>query len=138
MEPELTALAASGATTLVTLMATDAWTQVRDRVARLLRRPTAADDLETYRGELEAARRDGDTEAAGDVEAQWRRELRRVLAEDPAAAAELRAILAEAEAAQGGAQGEGGGRVTNVVSGGRQGTVIQGRDFHIDGGLHLG
>ena len=133
MEPELTALAASGATTLVTLMATDAWTRVRDRVARLLGRPSAAEDLEAYRSELAAAHDDGDTEAAADVEAQWRRELRRVLAEDPAAAAELRAILAEA----GVDDAPGGGEVTNVISGGVQhGTVIQGRDFH--GGVHLG
>ncbi|CAM5454626.1 hypothetical protein SCALM49S_06622 [Streptomyces californicus] len=38
MEAELTALAAWGATTFVGLMATEAWSQVRGRLARVLGR----------------------------------------------------------------------------------------------------
>ncbi|MFE9461837.1 hypothetical protein [Streptomyces californicus] len=99
MEAELTALAASGATTFVGLMATEAWSQVRGRLARFLGR--GADDevvdaeLEESRAELAAARAEDDEEAAADIEAAWRNRLRRTLRADPGAAGELRAILEE-------------------------------------------
>ncbi|MFH9610679.1 hypothetical protein [Streptomyces sp. NPDC017448] len=97
MEAELTALAASGATTFVGLMATEAWTQVRGRLARFLGRGEDGEvvdaELEESREELLAAHRDGDEEAAADVAAEWRIRLRRTLRDDPEAAGELRAIL---------------------------------------------
>lgn len=99
MEAELTALAASGATTFVGLMATEAWTQVRGRVARILARgeDTEAVDaeLEESRAELTAARADADEETAADIEAEWRTRLRRALRANPETADELRGLLAE-------------------------------------------
>ncbi|MFJ4411757.1 hypothetical protein [Streptomyces sp. NPDC088910] len=157
MDAELAALAASGATQVVTLMASDAWTQVRDRLARFLARGsggsagaaaedgTAADDgttgaavragdetaaldeLQLSRAELTAARDSGDADAAADIEAGWRTRLRRVLRDDPAAAAELRLLLEELAPAP----GRGSVSVVNntVNDGVFHAPVIQGRDI---------
>ncbi|MDW4897329.1 hypothetical protein ACIG0A_23830 [Streptomyces californicus] len=99
MEAELTALAASGATTFVGLMATEAWSQVRGRLAGVLGRGEGDEvidaELEESRAELTAARAEGDQQAAADIEAAWRNRLRRTLRADPAAAEELRAVLEE-------------------------------------------
>lgn len=106
MEAELAQLAASGATSLVGLMVTDAWTQVRGRLARFFARggadggeEAASADLERSRDELAAARQAGDTATAEDVRAEWRLRLRRALQADPEAAGELRRLLAELEPA---------------------------------------
>ncbi|MEU7041316.1 hypothetical protein AB0A77_09665 [Streptomyces varsoviensis] len=136
MEAELAALAASGATTVVGLMASDAWTQAKQRLARFFARggdESAVDgELELSRAELAAARDESDELTAADIEADWRQRLRRVLRTDPAAAEELRALLAEV----GPAEGERGGPVHNTVSGSvHNGSVVQGRDF--SGGLNL-
>ncbi|MXG28606.1 hypothetical protein [Streptomyces sp. YIM 132580] len=99
MEAELAALAASGATTFVGLMATEAWSQVRGRLARFLARGDdsgAVDaELEESREELVAARRSGDEESAEDIAAAWRVRLRRALRDNPEAAGELRDLLDE-------------------------------------------
>ncbi|MEV1049487.1 hypothetical protein [Streptomyces sp. NPDC049916] len=119
MEAELMTLAASGATTVVGLMATEAWTQVRGRVARFLSRgenPEAADvQLEVSRAELAAARADADEVTAADIEAEWRTRLRRALHADPEAAGELRALLDELAPVRSPAPSVS---VTNTVSGG--------------------
>ncbi|MEU5459413.1 hypothetical protein AB0H48_32325 [Streptomyces globisporus] len=87
MEAELAALAASGATTLVGLMATEAWTQVRGRLARFLGRGEDDEvidaELEESREELIAARRNGDEDGAADVAAEWRIRIRRALRDNP-------------------------------------------------------
>ncbi|MFI0937864.1 hypothetical protein [Streptomyces sp. NPDC021020] len=102
MEAELAGLAASGATTVVGLMASDAWAQVRARLARFLARGGAegaeeavSADLERSRGELAEARQARDAGVEDDVRAEWRLRLRRTLQADPAAADELRRMLAE-------------------------------------------
>ncbi|WP_063762252.1 hypothetical protein [Streptomyces sp. NRRL F-5123] len=102
MEAELAGLAASGATTVVGLMASDAWAQVRARLARFLARggaegaeEAASADLERSRGELVEARQARDAGTEDDVLAEWRLRLRRTLQADPAAAEELRRMLAE-------------------------------------------
>ncbi|SHL95164.1 hypothetical protein [Actinacidiphila paucisporea] len=133
MEAELTALATSGATTVVGLMASDAWAQVRGRLARFFARGGEAGavdaELEQSRQELTAARAADDDLAAGDVEAEWRTRLRRTLGADPAAAEELRRLLAELDPA--GAAGQAPTSVVhNTFSGGvNHGVVMQGRDF---------
>jgi len=134
VEAELAGLAASGATTLVGLMVSDAWAQARERVARFFARGAnggaAAAELQESQVELLSARESGDAEAADDVEAEWRTRLRRLLRADPAAAEELRALLMEL-----GPLANGGPAVVvhNTVSGGVQhGPVIQGQNF---GGL---
>ncbi|MFE6986392.1 hypothetical protein [Streptomyces griseus] len=131
MEAELTALAASGATTFVGLMATEAWTQVRGRVARFLARgeDTEAVDaeLEESRAELTAARADADEETAADIEAEWRTRLRRALRANPEAAAQLRDLLDELAPLQPAGHTVS---VTNTISGGTQhGPVFQGEKF---------
>jgi hypothetical protein len=99
MEAELAGLATSGAATLVGLMVTDVWTQARERLARFFGRGAGEDasaaELAASQQELVAARAAGDEEAAADIEAAWRSRLRRALREDPAAADELRTLLAE-------------------------------------------
>lgn len=99
VEAELTALAASGATSLVGLMVSDAWGQVRGRLAAFFARGgdggTVGGQLDSSRAELVAAQQAGDADTAADVADEWRARLRRVLRADPAAAAELRALLDE-------------------------------------------
>ncbi|MGR8011182.1 hypothetical protein [Streptomyces hypolithicus] len=139
MEAELVALATAGATALVQQMVTDSWSHARGRVAAIFSRSasgTAADEdavegeLEVSRGELTAARDAGDEQTAADVEAEWRTRLRRTLVADPAAAAELRALLDElTRTSEAGAAREAGARegdVHNSISGGVQhGPVVQ-------------
>lgn len=119
-------------------MVSDAWGQVRGRLAAFFARggdgQPVDGQLESSRAELVAARQGGDAGATADTTAdvtdEWRARLRRVLRADPAAAAELRALLDEF----GPAAGSGSISVVhNTVSGGdsRGGTVVQGRDFTI-------
>ncbi|PVE04344.1 hypothetical protein [Streptomyces scopuliridis] len=136
MEVELAALATSGATTVVALMATEGWNAVRSRVAALLQRGSRAqEDPNRVEGELELERRevadrDGDDAAViADLEAVWRIRLRQLLREDPSASAALRELIAENSPAR--------GAVHNTISGGgfQQG-VIQTGSIH--GDVHLG
>jgi hypothetical protein len=110
MEAELASLAVSGANTLVGLMASDGWQAVRSRVAALFRhRDDVAGELEESRAEL--------TAAAGTA---WRLRLRRLLRDDPAAAAALRELIAEY------ASDADRTVVHNTISGGDiRGSVIQ-------------
>ncbi|WP_322936389.1 hypothetical protein [Actinacidiphila alni] len=126
----MAALVSSGATTVVALMASDAWTQVRDRVAAFFGRgetTAATAELQRSQDDLLAARAEGDEAAAsGDIEAAWRSRLRSVLRADPAAADELRRLLDELAPALDGRTVV----VHNSVSGGVQhGPVVQGQNF---------
>ncbi|MCW8383390.1 hypothetical protein NA749_041890 [Streptomyces justiciae] len=102
MDPEL--LVQTAGVTVVGLMATDAWQRTRDGVVTLWRRvrPQQADEvstaLEETREEILVALREGDSVSAEDLERDWRRRLRRLLAADPSVAQELDRILAEARA----------------------------------------
>jgi hypothetical protein len=133
MDTELVALASSGATTLVGLMVGDAWAQARTRFAALLgggrpaRQEAAEEDLDEAREELLAAReRDNGGTAGEELAAEWRNRLRRALAADPAAVAELRALLAELTPQ---AQQPDAGSVHNEISGRISGPVVQGHTF---------
>ncbi|WP_234376957.1 hypothetical protein [Streptomyces sp. TP-A0356] len=128
---ELTALAAAGATALVTQMVTDGWAQVRDRVAAFFAGRRGGDgevvqgELERSRAELVAARDAGDEETASDIQDEWRSRLRRTLRNDPQAVSELRSLLDELAP---NANTGSGGTVNNTISGGVQhGTVVQAR-----------
>jgi len=102
LDPEVLAQAAG--TTVVALMATDAWQRTREGVVTLWRRvrPAQADEvstaLEETREEILVAHREGDSTGAEDLERDWRRRLRRLLAADPSVAQELESVLAEARA----------------------------------------
>lgn len=94
MEAELATLAVSGATTVVGLMAGDAWTAAKSRVVALFRQgrsePAAVEDeLEESRRELIAARDEEDEAVAAGVQALWLMRLRRLLQENPDLAVKL-------------------------------------------------
>ncbi|WP_032918264.1 hypothetical protein [Streptomyces rimosus] len=131
MDAELTALATAGATALVQQMVTEGWAQARQRVAAFFSRRGGGGEEEALEGELEvsrtelvAAQRGGDEAGEADVEAEWRVRLRRALRDDPAAAEELRRLLAELRP-----DTEPGVTVRDVhntmTGGAHRGTVIQ-------------
>ncbi|WP_328311854.1 hypothetical protein OG432_17385 [Streptomyces sp. NBC_00442] len=97
-------LVQSAGTTVVALMATDAWQTTRAGIVALWRRvrPVQADEIELALGETReeilAARRAGDEDGVHDLERDWWRRLARLLAADPEAARELETLLAEARA----------------------------------------
>ncbi|MFD7664138.1 hypothetical protein [Streptomyces sp. NPDC059788] len=141
MDAELTALATAGATALVQQMVTEGWAQARQQVAAFFSRRRGGEEEEALEGELEmsrtelvAAQRSGDEDGAADVAAEWRVRLRRALRDNPAAAGELRQLLAELRPDEG--TGTEVGEVHNTISGGVQhGTVIQ---AGVVSGLNLG
>jgi hypothetical protein len=98
MEAELMALAASGASTLITLMVSDAWAQTKDRLAAILGR--AGDEKEMLR-ELEASRAvlvsalaEADEAKAAAVEGEWRSRLSRLLLSDVNCVGDLQQLAA--------------------------------------------
>jgi hypothetical protein len=101
MDVDLAVLWSTAATTLVTLMTTDSWQQVKAGFADLWRRacPGQADaveaDLESARAAAVAARRDGDEEAKGELAAEWRSRLRRLAGTDESLQAEVRRLVEE-------------------------------------------
>ncbi|MFF3910575.1 hypothetical protein ACFYZJ_32580 [Streptomyces sp. NPDC001848] len=116
MDAELTALASSGATTLIGLMVTDGWQQVRRRFSAIFghRSADVDEELERSRNALVAARQAMDATAADDLEAEWRSRLRRLLATDPAATERLRAVLDELAGPVGGVHTETHFRDTTI------------------------
>ncbi|MFI0937597.1 hypothetical protein [Streptomyces sp. NPDC021020] len=129
LEQALAALAASGGAAVVTAAGTDAWTELRARLARwfgrgsdrretatLERLDTAAAELESAPGaELEAVR--------GRVGVVWTNRIRDVLedlddGERASAADELRALLAELPAAP-------------VQMSATDGSLVAGGDVHV-------
>lgn len=145
MEAELTALATSGATTLVGLMISDSWDHVRDRLGEFFVRHhgngigEAPEELDVSRQELVAAHETGDgltaARAAAGLTAVWRSRLHRLARTNPAVAEEfLRMLDSLSDRPQ-----EPPTTVRNVVSGGTQhGPVIQsgritGMVFHSPG-----
>ncbi|QKW07122.1 hypothetical protein HUT18_12650 [Streptomyces sp. NA04227] len=139
MEAELAALAASAATSVVSVMVTETWTQVRGRLVRFLNRGGDEREQEALEGEVQldqeeltAAHASGDEQAAADVEAGWRTRMRRALLADPAAAEELRAILRELDQAQ---PPRPSVVVNNTVSGGTyHAPVVMAQN--VSGGIH--
>ncbi|OLT24340.1 hypothetical protein BJF83_24305 [Nocardiopsis sp. CNR-923] len=90
MDPVITTLAATAASTLVQAMTTDAWALARDRVAAVFGGGTTVQELERARGEVVEHQGLGPV-----VEQEWRGRLTRYLATHPEAVAQLRAVLEE-------------------------------------------
>ncbi|MFD7972388.1 hypothetical protein [Streptomyces clavifer] len=104
----MTALAMTGATTIVAAMATSAWQTTRDGTARLFNR--GGRDLPVLQAQLDGdadivaedddtdiVAEDDDTDGARqDLVGPWRRRLTALLREHPEVAAELRALVDEA------------------------------------------
>jgi hypothetical protein len=102
----LTALASAGGTALVTAMVTDGWEGARARFARLLGRGDAA-QAEAVAGRLEQSRAALVQVPASDLErvraeqeVVWRTRLEDLLEQDPGVEHELRALIAEVQAAR--------------------------------------
>ncbi|MCX5377828.1 hypothetical protein [Streptomyces sp. NBC_00091] len=132
---DVAALVTAGATTVVGLMASDAWKYASGRFARLLGRgeddpgqeEALTRELRASRAELLLARADGDEVAADRVEEAWRDRLREVLRQDEAAARELAQLLDEVNP---GWREPAAPTVSNTISGGTfNAQVYQGRDF---------
>ncbi|MGW0391201.1 hypothetical protein ACWDYJ_09915 [Streptomyces sp. NPDC003042] len=132
---DVSALVTAGATTVVGLMASDAWTYVGGRFARLLGHgdgdaapeEAVALELRSSRAELLMARADGDEAAAARVEEGWRERLRALLQQDEAAARELAELLDEVNP---GWREPAAPAVHNTISGGTfNSQVFLGQDF---------
>ncbi|MFD6619788.1 hypothetical protein ACFWFB_31600 [Streptomyces albidoflavus] len=133
MDPEVTSLAQSAGTTLVTLMAADAWQRTRDGFTQLWRRmqperaETVAAELEAGREDVLAAMAANDQETLAELRAQWQGFLRRLVVARPDAAAELRRLLDELDP-----DGSAARQVTQHATASGQARVYQaGRDQHI-------
>src|SRR5690349_5269151 len=89
-------LATSAATSLATAVGTEAWAFARERFARLLGR---GDDERTAlarrRLDATAAEVEASPDALAQQQAVWQTRLTDLIEEDPAVAAELRALVAE-------------------------------------------
>jgi len=132
METELAVLAASGATTIVQLMAQDAWTTAKERVLALFG-GRGANGVESVEAELDethaVAVADGDDVGLAPFVSQWQARLLVLLQQDPGTAEQVRALVAESA--------DRTGSVQNVISGGEfRGPVIQTRT--INGDLNFG
>ena len=133
MDAEVALLAQSAGTTLVALMATDAWHRARDGITQLWRR-TQPERAETVAAELEAGREDVLAAAAADdqqtleeLRLQWQGAVRRLLVARPDAVAELRALLDQLDPV-----GSVARQITQHATASGQARVYQaGRDQHI-------
>ena len=125
MDAELADLMAVGSGALVTAAAGDLWNLIRDSLSHLFGRDrnqgVVTAELELDHARLSAAREVGDSTVADEIQRRWHVELTAAIERDPLAASELRQLLAAVQRQQA-AQPM---RVRNVVSGGRQGKVIQ-------------
>ncbi|GFE26478.1 hypothetical protein WKI65_22375 [Streptomyces sp. MS1.AVA.3] len=130
MDSELAALAASGATTLVSLMVTDSWTHARELVGRFFSRIGAdvdtVADLDSARALLLSAQAANGTQTADDVTFQWRAYLQHLLQAGSATGDDLRDLLASLQRLANTAPGTQRVTVHNDISGGAQhGPIIQ-------------
>ncbi|MGV9424456.1 hypothetical protein ACWDO7_09250 [Streptomyces sp. NPDC003656] len=101
MADELAAFAQTAGTTLVALMATDAFHRAKQAVIELWHRvrpaETAAvsDQLEATRAALMQARAQGDEEREGELAARWQERLALLFAADPRAIGTLQQAFVE-------------------------------------------
>ena len=136
MGPEIAELARTAGTTMVTLMAGQAWESAREGLVSLWQRfqPDRAEavcgELEATREDLLLAQRTGDADTESELTAEWQAKVRRLLIARPEVAEELRRILAELSPQPAEAQSVVDVRLRAEVSG--SGRVYQaGRDQHI-------
>ncbi|MFF0143547.1 hypothetical protein ACFYRN_45090 [Streptomyces sp. NPDC005227] len=101
MDPQIAELARSAGTTMVTLMATQAWEATRDGLVGLWQRlqPARAEavrgELEASRAELLLAREAGDNESEAELATEWQGRIRRLLLAHPEVAVDLQSLLDE-------------------------------------------
>ncbi|MGZ3101988.1 hypothetical protein [Streptomyces sp. H72] len=141
MDSELAVLAASGASTLVSLMVTDSWTHARELVGRYLTRtdadPDTFDDLQDARTLLLAADGTERERIARDISRRYGARLHRLAEADDGSDEALRALLTSLLQLSASATGTWR-TVDNRISGGVQhGPIVQsgsvgGLTFHVD------
>lgn len=100
MDAEIIALINSGATTLLGLMVTDAWSRTKKVTASLLTRgqdnmANVESDLEDSRTRLQAAIEAGDSEVEAELTAEWRSRLRRAVENDDTVIESLREFVSQ-------------------------------------------
>ncbi|MEU1847132.1 hypothetical protein [Micromonospora sediminicola] len=99
MDPQMWALANTAGTTVVALLATDAWSTAKSAVDTVWRRfhPERAEVVEVElvdtRADLVAASEEDRSALEAELAQQWQHRLRRLLARDPEAAVALRRLL---------------------------------------------
>jgi hypothetical protein len=137
LDGEIVSLASSAAATVVTLLATDAWTQVRAEVGALWRRlrpgPDAQDaEAVVTRDRAEIAGSAGGEGPGRALRAEWEARFLRLVGADPSAAAELARMAGRLGGLQGGREGT----VRQEATASGHGIVVQaGRDARTG---HLG
>jgi len=127
---DVAALAALAGGALVTAAVTDAWEDVRHKIAGLFGRgqpdQQAEHRLDATRKLLAAAKPGELGQAQAAEAARWESRFADLLANHPDAMPELAALVKDLTAAL----PAGGGNVTNTISGGAlHGSVLMGRDF---------
>ncbi|MFJ2094051.1 hypothetical protein ACIOEW_33055 [Streptomyces sp. NPDC087901] len=141
MEAEFSALAGSGATTLLSLIVTDSWTQARALVGRLFSRAGAGG---TTIAELDAARTRllaadvGDAQATREITDRWHNQLYRLLQTASVTSDELHEVLACLQQMVSTSAARPVPVHNNINGGVQQGPVIQsgritGLTFHVHG-----
>ncbi|MFJ9679496.1 hypothetical protein ACIRP2_15680 [Streptomyces sp. NPDC101194] len=141
MDAELTALAASGATTLVSLMVTDSWTRARELVGRFLARvgsdPTAVTDLDDARSRLLATDAPEGGQAGADVRSQWQVHLQQLVEGGSVTSTELHVLIASLQQLAASSTTPRGSVHNDIAGGVQHGPVIQagritGLTFHVN------
>jgi hypothetical protein len=133
VDAESAALASTAAATVVTLLTTDAWGQVKKEMGGLWRRfrPDRADAAEADLIESRQEALAGDEAVARRLVAEWESRLRRLLAADSAVADELARVIGTLV---GDLPDGGGTTVIQHANAAGHGTVVQaGRDARIGG-----
>jgi hypothetical protein len=133
VDAESTALASTAAATVVTLLTTDAWGQVKKEIGGLWRRfrPSQADAVEADLTEARQEALAGDEAVARMLIAEWESRLRRLLAADSAVADELARVIGTLA---GGPPGDERTTVIQHAESSGHGTIVQaGRDARIGG-----
>ena len=141
MDPELTALTSTAATTVVQLLATAAWEQAKSAVGELWRKAhpdraeTVQAELEESRTEVLAARQVGDEQVEQALVSEWHGRLRRLVAADLQLADELRRVVAELSSALAYADSPQGATITmQATTFGKSRVNQAGRDLHVTTG----
>ncbi|MFF5173288.1 hypothetical protein ACFY3U_11690 [Micromonospora sp. NPDC000089] len=132
MDEQLVMLADVAGSTVVALLATDAWQTARSAMGSLWRRvhPDRGDateaELTEARAELVDAHRHSEKALADALTIEWQQRIRRLLATEPGIEAELRRLLRdELEPALGPGAGTWHGSVTQRASAHDQGRIYQ-------------
>ena len=133
MDAESAALASTAAATLVTLLTTDSWVQVKKEIGDLWRRfrPAHADAIQADIAQARETALEGDGAVASGLVMEWESRLRELLAADRAVAAELTRVT---EVLARCLPRAGNTMISQHADARGQGRVIQaGRDVRTDG-----